>query len=101
MVGACVRFVVVTAGLLVGSTLASSGPASLALEPGSPARADQVVARLVRQHHCWTEAAPPGAGIPSRALVTLPGERTRLMPARVGFDIWLRGAKGHVHAFCR
>ncbi|MFC4784542.1 hypothetical protein ACT8ZV_08715 [Nocardioides sp. MAHUQ-72] len=55
---------------------------------------------LVERHACWTGAAPHGV-VPTRAVVTRPGERARIVPARVGFDIWLDGRPGVLHAFCR
>ena len=57
------------------------------------------VTRLVDRHDCWTGAGPEGV-IPGHAVVTLPGERAALVPAEVGFGIWLDGDPGHLHAFC-
>ena len=58
------------------------------------------VERLIERHDCWTERAPGGV-VPARAVVTLPGERPRTVSADVGFAIWLEGAPGRLHAFCR
>lgn len=68
------------------------GPAEL--------REARQVRRIVRSEGCWTGAAPAGAALPSRALVTLPGGRPRLVRDTVGYAIWLDGRPGTLHAFC-
>lgn len=57
------------------------------------------VERLVARHDCWTGDAPTGAE-PTHAVVTLPGSGAERTSARTGFDIWLDGAPGVLHAFC-
>jgi hypothetical protein len=51
-------------------------------------------------HGCWSDAAPAGAPDPQHAVVTLPGESPRVVPADVGFGIWLEGKPGTLHGFC-
>lgn len=58
------------------------------------------VTTLVSRHHCWSGESPPGAPDATRAIVTLPDDRTRVVPADTGFGIWLEGDPGVVHAFC-
>ncbi len=95
--GVGVGFVVVlTLGLLLvpRSTLvtAERSPRPVVVDP---------VATLVQKHGCWTGQSPPGVGVPGHAIVTLPGQAPRLVRSQIGFDIWLEGRPGRLHAFCR
>jgi hypothetical protein len=96
------RYVVVVAGLTLGGHLAGLAPQTIDIvgEGRTAAPRSAVVDTLVRDHHCWVGQAPPGTGVPSRAVVTLPGDDPRLAPSRVGFGIWLQGRPGTLHAFC-
>jgi hypothetical protein len=58
------------------------------------------VERLMERHSCWSGEGPPGV-IPGRAIVSAPGGRAEVVPADVGFGIWLDGEPGSLHAFCR
>lgn len=60
----------------------------------------QRVAQLVRQHQCWTGAAPDPAVEPGHAVVTRADGKVRYVDARRGFAIWLEGSPGTLHAFC-
>ncbi len=60
------------------------------------------VARLVESHDCWSGPSPYGdTVIPGHAVVTRPGGSARYVSSKVGFAIWLDGAPGTLHAFCR
>ena len=59
------------------------------------------VASLRAGHDCWSGQAPADAGVPGHAIVTLPGQAPRLVRSKIGFDIWLEGRPGRLHAFCR
>lgn len=61
-----------------------------------PTRAE----RIVERHDCWSGAAPAGVE-PTHAVVTLPGQVARRVPADVGYGIWLDHDPGVLHAFCR
>lgn len=94
--------VAVAAWLLSGL----AGPATVVAVPSGlerPSHAERVVERLVTGHDCWTDEAPAGA-VPGHAVVTLPGTdhraRPHVVPADVGFGIWLDGDPGTLHAFC-
>ena len=89
---AFVSLLVGAQGLVIGDSAATPAPT---VDDGS----DRVT-RLVERHDCWTGEAPGGV-IPGHAVVTLPGERAALVPAEVGFGIWLDGDPGRLHAFCR
>jgi hypothetical protein len=52
--------------------------------PGPWSRAET----LIRENGCWTDEAPAGV-VPSRAVVQLPGQDVRLVPAAIGFELWL------------
>ncbi len=67
--------------------------------PDADHRPDRV-ARLVVRHHCWRSSAPEQAGIPGHAVVARSGRRARLVPAEVGFGIWLDDRPGTLYAFC-
>ena len=67
----------------------------------SPETAVSRVETLLARHHCWSGRAPVGAPAPTHALVTPPGGRAHLVPAAVGYGIWLDGKPGVLHAFCR
>jgi len=58
------------------------------------------VSGLLERHGCWSDAAPAGAPEPGHAVVTLPGGAPRVVPADVGFAIWLEGKRGTLHGFC-
>ena len=64
-----------------------------------PTGDERMVEDLVADHACWSGAAPAGA-VPGHAVVTLPGRRPALVPADLGFAIWLDGRPGVLHAFC-
>jgi hypothetical protein len=90
------------AALVVGALVATiATPALGVLEyagaghPG-PSRAERLTAR----YDCWTHEAPAGA-VPGHAVVRLPGEVARRVPAEIGFGIWLDHDPGVVYAFCR
>jgi hypothetical protein len=70
-------------------------PASVT-EPAAPSR----VERLMERHSCWSGEGPPGV-IPGRAIVSAPGGRAEVVPADVGFGIWMDGDPGMLHGFCR
>lgn len=76
-----------------GATLVSQQPAEMS---DRPSRVEQ----LVESHHCWTGAGPEGVE-PTKAVVTLPGQKAQVRSADLGFKIWLEGKPGVVHAFCR
>jgi hypothetical protein len=57
--------------------------------------------RLIERHRCWAGEAPTGAPTPAHAVVTPPGGSARVVPAEVGFGIWLDDDPGVLHAFCR
>lgn len=57
-------------------------------------------AELVAENDCWTGEAPADV-IPGHAVVTTPGRPPHLAPAARGFAIWLDGAPGTLHAFCK
>lgn len=54
---------------------------------------------LLTDHGCWSGQAPAGA-VPGHAVVTLPGAEPTLVPADVGYGIWLDGDPGELHGFC-
>jgi hypothetical protein len=86
--------------VLAGWSLTSGLASSVATgQPFQEPGLDRVT-HLIEKHHCWTGEAPADAPIPGHAVVTLPGGRPRLMPADVGFGIWLYREPGVVHAFC-
>ena len=61
------------------------------------------VDRLFRTHHCWTGDQAPKTKNPfgpTKALVTR-NNKTRILPADAGYAIWLEGAPGTLHGFCR
>jgi hypothetical protein len=92
------RAVVVTAGTVLAVTAA---PAHGLLDTSGThgqhlTRADRIVAT----HDCWSGAAPAGVE-PTHAVVTLPGQVARRVPAGVGYGIWLDHDPGVLHAFCR
>ncbi len=105
VLGAAVgKVVAMTVGFLVVlavGLLALPGAAVVTAErPPRPTVVDPV-ASLVRANACWYGQAPADAGIPGHAVVTLPGQEPRLVRSQVGFDIWLEGRPGRLHAFCR
>jgi hypothetical protein len=64
---------------------------------------------LILQHGCWTGEAPENDAMPEHAVVPLPGRPVALVPAAVGFSIWLGPdgvpesgdeRAGTLHAFC-
>ena len=75
----------------------------VAVTPAPAARQQTVpvdrVSLLVDRNACWTGSAPSGVE-PTRAVVTLPHERPRVVRAATGFRIWLEDEPGTVHAFC-
>ena len=85
------------------SALLGSWALVVAVAPAPAAQQHPVpvdrVSLLVDRNACWTAVAPAGAE-PTRAVVTLPGERPRVVRAATGFRIWLEGEPGVVHAFC-
>ncbi len=90
------------AALLVGTLLAVTSPAAQigtldtsGAEATNLTRAERIAAR----HDCWSGPAPRDVE-PTRALVTRPGQRARLVPADVGYGIWLDHDAGVLHAFC-
>jgi hypothetical protein len=89
------------AAAVVGSWLVFSGttPVTAAGEPYPEAGLDRV-RQLIEKHDCWSGDEPPGVEEPRRAVVTLPGGRPRIMPADVGYGIWLYHEPGVLHAFC-
>ena len=97
LAGAGVGFVVV---LAVGLVLV---PRSTLVTAERPPRHTVVdpVASLVQTYGCWHGQPPAGVGVPGHAIVTLPGQAPRLVRSQVGFDIWLEGRPGQLHAFCR
>ena len=66
----------------------------------APATPPDRVTVLVERHGCWSGTAPLGAPDPTRAIVTLKGERARVVEATVGYEIWLGDRRGTLHAFC-
>jgi hypothetical protein len=89
--------------LAVAAGGASAPPDPAPLTPPTPAATPAAVLRvdeLVADHGCWTGAAPDPTVIPGSAVVTLPGREPALVPADIGFEIWLEGRPGTVHAFC-
>jgi hypothetical protein len=85
--------------LLVGAQGLVIEDSAVTPAPVSEQGADRAT-RLVERRDCWTGEAPAGV-VPGHAVVTLPGERAALVPAEVGFGIWLDGDPGRLHAFCR
>lgn len=75
-------------------------PGHLGAERPTSTRGADRVEQLVGAHDCWTGAAPADV-VPRRAVVTLPGHRSAVVDAEVGFEIWLEDAPGELHAFCR
>lgn len=82
--------------LVVVDSTHDAAPASSRSVSYAPSR----VERLVTSHDCWTGTAPDPAVIPEHAVVTLPGERSAYVSSEIGFDIWLHGKPGLLHAFC-
>lgn len=95
---------VVAAGVsfLLAGSASLTGP--LESEPPPPVEAAatpaQRVVSLMEANGCWSGAAPEGVS-PTKAVVTLPGQRPRLVAADVGFGIWLEHDPGILHGFCR
>jgi hypothetical protein len=85
-------------GLVLAFSYATAEP-SRVTSPPDP------VQSLITEHRCF----PSPGQIPSGAVVTLPGQRPRLVPADAGFGIWLGPdgeqdtgdeREGVLHAFC-
>ncbi len=79
-----VAIVAVLVLTLVGGELTQPPPRPLPPAPTMPSPAEV----LIVQNGCWTGQAPPGVEA-RHAVVMLPGQPARLVPAGVGFDIWL------------
>lgn len=61
------------------------------------------VDRLFREAHCWTGDQAPKTKDPmgpAHALVTR-NNKTKVVDASIGYAIWLEGAPGTLHGFCR
>ena len=97
VVGLGAGFVVV---LAVGLLLVPRSTLVTAERPPRPTVVDPV-ASLLQTNDCWHGQAPAGVDVPGHAIVTLPGQAPRLVRSQVGFDIWLEGRPGQLHAFCR
>lgn len=80
------------------SLVGGLAPATVVTVPSGVER-PSAAERLAAAHDCWTDDAPAGV-VPAHAVVTLPGDRPRVVPADVGFGIWLDGDPGTLHAFC-
>lgn len=79
----------------------SPGPSSSAPHAvAQSALARDRIEMLFNRHRCWSGSAPESSPIPSRAIVTLPGQPPKAVPADVGFGIWLDGDPGTLHGFC-
>jgi hypothetical protein len=63
------------------------------------AKVDARIIQLFTRNHCWQGEAPAGV-VPGHAVVTLPGAMPALVPADVGYGIWIDGDPGELHAFC-
>jgi hypothetical protein len=80
----------VALAVVVGLLLRPSDPVDpIVPAPGMPTTRAEV---LVIEHGCWSHEAPEGVEA-RHAVVQLPGRDAELVPARVGFELWL-GADG-------
>jgi hypothetical protein len=52
------------------------------------------------EHDCWTGEGPEGV-IPGHAVITNQKGVTKYVKGDRGFAIWLEGAPGTLHGFCR
>lgn len=91
-----VSLAVAAGGSSAPTDAAPLAPPTRAPTPAAVLRVDELIA----DHDCWSGAAPDPTVIPGHAVVTLPGEEPALLPADIGFEIWLEGRPGTVHAFC-
>ena len=96
--------VTASAGAVLCVSVASATPTVVEVDPGPTAEAPRApavdpVAALMEAHACWSGGQHDDV-IPGHAVVTLPGERPELVPAEVGFRIWLEGDPGRLHGFC-
>ncbi len=92
---------VVSLAVTAGGLSAPTDPAPISpLTPAATPAAVLRVDELIAAHDCWSGDAPDPTVIPGKAVVTLPGAEPALLPADVGFEIWLEGRPGTVHAFC-
>jgi hypothetical protein len=64
------------------------------MSPVSPAE------DLMEEHKCWTGEGPEGV-IPGHAVITNQEGVTKYVKGDRGFAIWLEGAPGTLHGFCR
>ena len=87
-----------TPGTPAPSSATTAKPRLTAAQRAEQRRA-AAVGRLVHRNRCWTGQAHAGV-IPTHAVVTLPGAEPALVPADVGFGIWLDGDPGVLHGFC-
>lgn len=80
-------------------------PASVPSQPSeqtaTAARLAERTEALAERNHCWTESTAPQDVVPSKALVTLGEGGPHVVKADIGYDIWLEGRPGTLHAFCR
>lgn len=92
------------AAVMVLSMQGDPTPSVTTVDPDSPAGViDRYTAgnvELAEGARCWTGEAPEGVE-PRHAVVSLPGKGAEVVPAKVGLAIWLDGAPGTLHAFCR
>jgi len=93
------NLVIAIAGVSSWLVFSGTSQVTAAGEP-YPDRGLDRVHHLIERHHCWTGEQPADVEEPHRAVVTLPGGRPRMMPADVGYGIWLYREPGVLHAFC-
>ena len=84
----------------LGAWAVAAGLAPATGDVATTATPPDRVTVLVERHGCWSGTAPLGAPDPTRAVVTLKGERAKVVEAAVGYEIWLGDRRGTLHAFC-